>query len=71
MFFVCSIVQYLVQKEPMSVFDLRQTIRYSFFLRVICISLAYVFLFVAIQQTSSFSYVALIICLLPPAQKVA
>nr|AAZ23862.1 hypothetical protein [Sterkiella histriomuscorum] len=70
-FFVCSIIQYLVQQGPMSVFDLRQTIRYAFFLRVICISLAYIFLFVAIQQTSSFAYVALIISLLPPTQKLA
>jgi len=47
-FFVCSIIQYLIQKEDMSVFDLRPTIRYAFFLRVICISLAYIFLFVAV-----------------------
>jgi len=54
----------------MSVFDLKATIRYAFFLRVICISLAYIFLFLSLQQASSFSYVALIVCLLPPLMKV-
>lgn len=54
----------------MSIFNLRITIRYAFFMRVICISISYMFLFVAIQLASSFSYIALIICLLPPLMKV-
>ena len=47
-FFICSIIRYLFYKGQMSVFDLRPTIRYAFFLRVMCISIAYMFLFLAV-----------------------
>lgn len=69
-FFACSVIHYLVQRGPMSIFDLRKSIRMSFFSRVLLISMAYIFLFLAIQNASSFLYVALILCLLPPICKV-
>lgn len=51
-------------------FDIRKTIRIAFLIRVILISLTYIFLFLAIQNASSFLYVALILCLMPPIFKV-
>ena len=69
-FFACSIIHYLIHKGPMNAFDLRKTIRTAFFCRVFFISLAYIFLFLAIQWGSSFMYTALILCLLPPICKV-
>jgi drug/metabolite transporter (DMT)-like permease len=49
---------------------LRKTIRTQFFFRVFLISAAYVFLFLAIEWSSSFLYVALILCTLPIATKL-
>jgi len=71
-FFICSTLQYMTN-EPgsQSIFDLRKSIRVQLFLRVLLISAAYVFLFLAIQWTSSFIYVALIMCVLPVACKIA
>ena len=47
-FFACSIIHYLVQKSPLNAFDLRPSIRMAFFSRILLISLAYIFLFMAI-----------------------
>ena len=69
-FFACSAIHYLLLKGNQSVFDLRKTIRNAFFVRVILISFAYIFLFISLQWSSSFLYVALILCVLPPACKV-
>lgn len=52
-----------------SVFDIKPHIRTMFFFRVIFISLAYIFLYLAILNTSSFVYVALILCMLYPVFK--
>jgi hypothetical protein len=54
----------------MSIFDLRKTIRTAFFFRVALISMTYIFLFLAIQNASSFMYISLILCVLPPVCKV-
>ena len=48
-FFACSILNYLIRKGQSSVFDLRPTIRAAFMIRILFISLAYIFLFLAIQ----------------------
>lgn len=71
-FFICSTLQYLTN-EPgsQSIFDLRKSIRVQLFLRILLISAAYVFLFLAVQWTSSFIYVALIMCVLPVSCKIA
>lgn len=69
-FFICSCVQYLTSSGTQSIFDLRKTIRTQFFLRVVLISAAYIFLFLAIEWSSSFLYVSLIICVLPPICKI-
>ena len=69
-FFVCATISYLTQSGTQSIFDLRKTIRAQFLLRVVLISTAYIFLFLAIEWASSFLYVALILCVLPPVCKV-
>lgn len=43
--------------------------RFLFLTRVIFISLAYIFLYLAILNTSSFIYVALMLCMLYPTFK--
>jgi drug/metabolite transporter (DMT)-like permease len=71
-FFICSCMQYLTTDQgTQSIFDLRKSIRLQLFLRVLLISAAYVFLFLAIEWASSFLYVALILCVLPVACKIA
>jgi hypothetical protein len=52
-FFICSIIHYLKQKGIISLFDIRPQIRFSFFFRLLCICLAYLFYFLAIENTSS------------------
>jgi drug/metabolite transporter (DMT)-like permease len=69
-FFFCSIVHYLKQKGIISLFDIRPQIRVSFFLRVLFICLAYVSYYLALVNTSSFTYVALILCMLPLLCKI-
>lgn len=71
-FFICSVIQYVSSDSgTQSIFDLRKTIRAQLFLRVFLISAAYIFLFLAIEWSSSFLYVALILCVLPVACKIA
>jgi len=71
-FFICSVIQYVsADAGTQSIFDLRKTIRVQLFLRVLLISAAYIFLFLAIEWSSSFLYVALILCVLPVACKIA
>jgi hypothetical protein len=53
-----------------SLFDLKVQIRVTFFFRVLFISFAYVFIYLAILNTSSFVYVVLTLCILPPLAKV-
>jgi hypothetical protein len=69
-FFICSCIQYLGMNYNQSIFDLRKTIRTQFFLRVAFISAAYIFLFLAIEWSSSFLYIALILCVLPVVCKL-
>lgn len=69
-FFACSVINYLGESGTQSIFDLRKTIRTQFFLRVVLISAAYIFLFLSIEWASSFLYVALIICVLPVVCKI-
>ncbi len=69
-FFICSCIQYLGMNYNQSIFDLRKTIRTQFFLRVVFISAAYIFLFLAIEWASSFLYIALILCVLPVVCKI-
>ena len=47
-FFICSCIHYMTSSGTQSIFDLRKTIRAQFFLRVVLISAAYIFLFLAI-----------------------
>ena len=47
-FFIFSTIQYLGCNYGQSIFDLRKTIRMQFFYRVMFISAAYIFLFLAI-----------------------
>lgn len=54
----------------MSLFDIRPSIRVTFFFRVFFICMAYIFHMLAITYTSSFVYIALIMCLLPLLSKV-
>jgi drug/metabolite transporter (DMT)-like permease len=53
-----------------SLFDIRPSIRVTFFFRVFFICMAYIFHMLAITYTSSFVYIALIMCLLPLLSKV-
>ena len=69
-FLICAIVDYIRQSGIISLFDIRPQIRFSFFVRVLSITLAYMFYFLAIFNTSSFVYVALMLCLLPLVCKV-
>jgi drug/metabolite transporter (DMT)-like permease len=69
-FFICSCVQYLTSSGTQSIFDLRKTIRNQFFIRIVLISAAYIFIFLSIEWASSFLYVSLIICVLPPLCKL-
>jgi hypothetical protein len=69
-FFVCSVIHYLFNKSDVSLFDLKVQIRITFFFRVLFVSFAYVFTYLAILNTSSFVYVVLILCMLPPLAKV-
>ena len=71
-FFACAVVHYLVRKGDHngSVFEIKKTIRWQFLFRIVLVSLAYVFLYLSLQQTSSFLYVALILCVLPPLTKL-
>lgn len=70
-FFACASIHYIKKKDHggNSIFEIRPHIRTLFFFRVIFISLAYVFLYLAILNTSSFVYVALILCILYPMFK--
>jgi drug/metabolite transporter (DMT)-like permease len=69
-FFICSAFYYWRNKaEGNSVFDIKPHIRFLFLSRVIFISLAYIFLYLSIMNTSSFVYVALILCMLYPIFK--
>lgn len=69
-FFICATIHYMKNKnESNSVFDIKPHIRTLFFFRVIFITLAYIFLYLAILNTSSFVYVALILCVLYPMFK--
>lgn len=69
-FFLCSTFHYMMSSGVHSIFDLRKTIRTQFMLRVVLISAAYVFLFLAIEWGSSFLYIALIVCVLPPVCRI-
>ena len=69
-FFLCSAFYYWRNKtEGSSIFDIKPHIRFMFLFRVIFISLAYIFLYLAIMNTSSFVYVALMLCMLYPVFK--
>jgi drug/metabolite transporter (DMT)-like permease len=69
-FFLCATFYYWRNKnEGNSVFDIKPHIRFLFLFRVIFISLAYIFLYLSIMNTSSFVYVALILCMLYPIFK--
>lgn len=57
------------QNDQISIFDIRPNMRFMFLCRVICVSLAYIFLYLAIENTSSFIYVALMLCMLYPSFK--
>lgn len=69
-FFICSTLSYLANSGSQSIFDLRKTIRGQFFMRIALISAAYVFLFLSLEWASSFLYVSLILCVLPPVCRV-
>ena len=70
-FFALSTLDYLkcTTNEQISIFDIRPNMRFLFLARVIFISLAYIFLYLAIENTSSFIYVALMLCILYPTFK--
>ena len=69
-FFFFSVLNYLkTADESVSIFDIKPHIRMIFMGRVIFISLAYIFLYLAIMDTSSFIYVALMLCMLYPVFK--
>lgn len=68
-FFICSAVEYLRQGPKVSLFEIKPQIRITLFLRVLCISFAYIFYMQAVRNTASFVYVSLIVCLLPLLSK--
>lgn len=71
-FFICGAIDYMKNRsEGNSVFDVKPHIRSVFFFRVIFVTLAYIFLYLAICNTSSFVYTALLLCLLYPVFKFA
>lgn len=64
-FFFCSFIQYLYEKDDVSIFEIRPTIRFTLFLRVLFMTIAYFSYVLAIKYSNSFVYISLIICLLP------
>ena len=69
-FLICSCLEYVYQKNDISIFDLKHTIRVNFFLRILFISIAYATFMLAVAYTSSYLYLSLIVCMMPLTTKM-
>jgi hypothetical protein len=68
--FIFAMIQHLMAKQSVSVFDIELNIRNNLTLRVFWLFLAYTFMCISLAKSYSVTYTATLICLLPVFYKI-